>query len=48
VLFVVGWTFVAAGTTIISLLELIKSIIDIIYFPIDSVVAWITKRIGLA
>lgn len=45
-LFVLGWVFAGTGATLVKILEVLQKILDIIYFPLDALVEWITSKIN--
>lgn len=44
-LFVVGWIVFGAGEILVKLLEVGQKLLDIVYFPMDAIVDWLTSYI---
>jgi hypothetical protein len=46
-LFMLGWFFTGSGLTLEKGLEVLQAILNVLYFPMDAIVEWIKKKLGM-
>jgi hypothetical protein len=42
-----GWAFAGTGLTVQKILEVLQAILNVLYFPMDILVEWIKKKLGM-